>query len=225
MFFLGPDQTGRERDRIRKRHVWLLIALILIGSSCGSDGPSAASSGTSESPEVANSPNSPTDTVSSAPVEPLVGLWQRETTCEELVDAFDAAGMRQLAPAALAGNGLVSGSTQEIARRNEICKGAKPRIHSHFFTADGEFGSLDWNGQQVDDGTYKIVDGRTFKIVNMAFRYRITSGDTLTLDPLISKTQRRRALAHPGEFSPALWAVSVAFPGNTWERADCGPWC
>ena len=30
--------------------------------------------------------------------------------------------------------------------------------HSHFFTADGQFGSRDQDGSQVDDGTYRIVD-------------------------------------------------------------------
>jgi hypothetical protein len=35
------------------------------------------------------------------------------------------------------------------------------RTHSHSFTAGGRFGSRDWNGNQVDDGTYEIVDDHT----------------------------------------------------------------
>lgn len=33
-----------------------------------------------------------------------------------------------------------------------------PQLHSHFFTPTGSFGSLDQFQNQVDDGTYVIVD-------------------------------------------------------------------
>jgi hypothetical protein len=87
----------------------------------------------------------------------LVGRWERVTTCQELVTALERAGLRATAPAMLAGNGLVTGTPKQLARKAEICKGAVPRRHSHFFTAAGQFGSIDYNGKQVDDGTYRLL--------------------------------------------------------------------
>jgi hypothetical protein len=84
---------------------------------------------------------------------PLVGRWERVTTCKELVSALTKAGLRKTAPAILSGNGFVPGTPQQLAVKTNICKGAVARRHSHFFTATGQFGSVDYNGQQVDDGS------------------------------------------------------------------------
>ena len=58
----------------------------------------------------------------------------------------------------VAGNGFIPGvqSPDQLKDRAHPCRGAVPRKHSHFFTKDGRFGSLDWNGQDVDDGTYTL---------------------------------------------------------------------
>src|SRR5918995_2696101 len=78
----------------------------------------------------------------------LVGRWQRVTTCQGLVSALTNAGLRALAPVMVAGNGRVPGTPQQLARKADICKGARPRLHAHFFDRNGQFGSLDWNGEQ-----------------------------------------------------------------------------
>jgi hypothetical protein len=41
------------------------------------------------------------------------------------------------------------------------CEGAVPLKHSHFFTTEGLFGSRDAEGDQVDDGTYRMPSERT----------------------------------------------------------------
>jgi hypothetical protein len=84
---------------------------------------------------------------------------------------------------------------------------------------------LDWLGGQVDDGSYRIVNGNTFRIGNVAFHYRILDGDTLMLSPVLTKAMVRKALADPQEFSEAGWAVSVAYAGYTWRRVPCEGWC
>lgn len=55
----------------------------------------------------------------------------------------------------IAGNGFLPGvsSPDQIADPKHPCQGAVPQMHSHFFTADGKFGSKDQQGDQVDDGT------------------------------------------------------------------------
>jgi hypothetical protein len=105
------------------------------------------------------------------------------------------------------------------------CKGKHPQVHAHFFTESGQFGSLDKNAQQVDDGTYEIIDGHTFRIGDSTFRYTITGDDTLTLEPVITGEQRHEALAAPKDFTTAYWMVSVAYEGTTWNRVPSEGWC
>jgi hypothetical protein len=175
-------------------------------------------------PDVTDTPSATSSPLSS----PLVGMWDRETTCEDMVAAFEAVGMVELAPTALAGNGLVQGSAQQLAERDDLCEGAKPRLHSHFFTEDGRFGSLDWNAEPVDDGIYEIVDDDTVHIgppdFGADFDFTV-EGDTLTLEPIIPPAAKQQALQNRGEFSSAVWSVSVAFGGLPWHRGECGGWC
>ena len=117
----------------------------------------------------------------------------------------------------VAGNGFVPGvgSPDEIAGPDDPCAGAVPRVHSHVFTKDGEFGSLNWNGDPVDDGTYEIVEDGTFVVSkefpDVTFGYTI-DGDTISFDPQIPECT-------PDCFE-AAWSVSVAYPGETWQRVD-----
>ena len=154
----------------------------------------------------------------------IVGRWERVTTCQELVSALTKAGLRKTAPAMLAGNGLVPGTPKQLAAKPDICKGAVPRRHSHFFTGAGQFGSVDYNGQQVDDGTYRLLNARTIRIGEGTFHFRIT-GRELRLQPVISAAARRKALAQPLQFSTAGWQVAVACPGHAWKRVPCAQWC
>jgi hypothetical protein len=145
-----------------------------------------------------------------------VGEWQRTTTCAQLVQALEQAGLGKLAPEAVAGNGFVPGITtpDQLADPARPCKGAVPRKHSHFFTADGKFGSRDWNGEQVDDGTYEVIDDRTFVVSKefpeVTFHY-VIEGDAITLDPVIPDS----CLTFR-----CLWSVAVAYPGRTWRRVS-----
>ena len=74
------------------------------------------------------------------------------------------------------------------------CADAKPPTeHSHTFWPDGEFNSYDQNGQQVDDGPYKIVNDHTFTIGDRTpttFHYWIR-GDTIMFDVVIRRTAQR----------------------------------
>jgi hypothetical protein len=155
---------------------------------------------------------------------PLVGRWERVTTCQELVRALTKAGLRKTAPAMLAGNGFVPGTPLQLAARTNICKGAVAQRHSHFFTAAGQFGSVDYNGQQGDDGSYRLLDARTVRINDGKFHFQI-AGRELRLEPVISTAARRKALADPLQFSTAGWQVAVAFPGHAWKRVPCAKWC
>ena len=88
---------------------------------------------------------------------------------EEVLEILTKAGFKnQVALNVIADEGYLPGvsSADQIADPKQPCKGAVPDVHSHFLTADGQFGSKDAQGDQVDDRTYKIVDDRTFVVVS-----------------------------------------------------------
>ena len=145
----------------------------------------------------------------------VVGTWQRTTTCAELVSGLRKAGLGSMVLEMVAGNGFVPGvaTPDEITDPSRPCKGAVSRKHAHFFTKDGRFGSLDWRGEQVDDGTYRVLDANRLVVFKefpkVTFRYRI-SGQTIALEPLIPRECRTFRCA---------WSIAVAYPGKTWRRA------
>lgn len=151
-------------------------------------------------------------------------------TCKQLVSDLEQAGLAALAPYAWVGQTSSTGQSSFAAgspkpTKAHPCAGALKRKHSHFFNQSGQFGSLDWLDGRVDDGSYRIVSGNTVRIGSVTFHYLIRHGDTLTLSPVLTKPMRQQALADPKKFSDAGWAVSVAYPGQTWARVPCGSWC
>jgi hypothetical protein len=107
----------------------ILLLLLLVG--CGG---STSPNDTAQEPVEEASPSE------SAAMSPLVGEWRRVTTCQELVQALRDAGLGDLAPQVVAGNGLVRGTPEQLAEKADMCEGAVPREHSHFFT---DFGRSD----------------------------------------------------------------------------------
>jgi hypothetical protein len=166
---------------------------------------------------------SPSRSSSAATGASLIGEWQRVTTCPDYVRALTRAGFPEAALEAAAGNGFIPGVTtvEDLADPAHPCRGAIPRRHSHFFTQDGLFGSRDWDGNQVDDGSYETFDDHTLVIpygfeegppIQVTFRYRI-AGETIRFDPVMPSdcsTSRCR--------EAAAWSVAVALPGKTWRR-------
>jgi hypothetical protein len=163
---------------------------------------------------------------------PLVGRWEHVVTCQQLVAELWKAGLGATAPYVWLGQTSSTGESSfkpgsPKPTKAHPCTGAIPRLHSHFFTASGQFGSLDWKGGQVDDGSYHIVNSNTVHMGSpgVTFHFRILHGNTLMLSPVLTKVMVRQAVAHPKKFSSATWAVSVAYAGHTWKRAPCNGWC
>lgn len=122
------------------------------------------------------------------------------------------AGLREALLESIAGDGWIPGVTSvtQIKDKAHPCRGAAARKHSHFFTADGHFGSRDANGAQVDDGLYQLVGNDTLVIGDVTFHYKITDGGkTISFTPEIPTCA-------PSCFE-AGWSVAVAYPGYTWQ--------
>jgi hypothetical protein len=179
------------------------LALLSLCVACSSDG----SASTGSDPTTGTSPEA------SAHASTIVGTWQRTELCGELVADLNAAGLADAVPEWVAGSELIPGVVNDPSRidPSDPCKGAVPRKHSHFFRSrggdgeEGELGSLDYAGTQVDDGTFQLVDSTTLQINDDTFTYRISDdGQTLSLNPV-------RATPY---------AIAVACPGSTWQRAS-----
>ena len=202
-----------------RRGIGVLIAFAAATVACGSNGATS----TPTAPSEATVP-SPTED----PVSPLVGTWSRVTTCNESLQSFRRAGLEDsvieehvLPGLADPSNGWLPGG--QITDPKHPCEGAVPREHSHFWTEHGTFGSFDWKGNQVDEGTYEIIDDDTLVMpygfeqgppIQVEFGYQI-DGDTLALVPVIpSDCSTKHCL------EAELWSVSVAYAGETWERVS-----
>jgi hypothetical protein len=209
-------RTRRSRGRsVRGRFTVLAVAvgvLAACGGSSGASTPSSSAGGTSAD----GATGTPTGSV------PLVGRWMQVHTCDQLVAGLEDAGLGATAPA-IVGDFFPGVSVAELAAKKDLCSGAKPQRHFHFFNAAGSFGSIDQHGQQVDDGTYTI-EGNELHISDGAWTFTI-SGDQLTLEPVIKDAQLDAALADPLEWSTAGWIIAVAYPGSTWQRVPCEGWC
>ena len=146
---------------------------------------------------------------------PVLGSWTAITTCSAQYNALMKwPGLRKYAKEMVVGNGFIPGTSQVSQLKDPArpCLGAVPRRHSHFFTKSGRFGSRDWNGEDVDDGSYtlkgtnRIVIHKEFPSVT--FTYAIKD-KTIKFTPLIPKTCSTFRCA---------WSVSMAIPGTPWAR-------
>ena len=191
--------------------VAVLTLLVVMVAACGSSVSSPIPA--VQSPTAgATATASPTSERTAEP-HPIVGEWHHDHTCEEIARVLTERGMADAVLENVVGNELIPGvsKVEDLADAAKPCAGAVSRDHAHFFTAGGAFGSLDWNGQQVDDGTYEVIDDDTIRIEATEFTYRI-EGDSLYLD---AETPDCTAVAC--DFA-AQWPVMVAIPGAVWQR-------
>lgn len=140
----------------------------------------------------------------------IVGVWRGEHECAGIASALADAGFDDaVVIETLVGNGLVQSADSVVA----ACEEATILEHSHEFTADGQFFSYDQDGNEVDFGTYELIDDDTLVIgapdrADVTFDFTI-EGNHLTLEPQLE--------AGCMEFE-CMWAVMVAMPWSGMER-------
>lgn len=189
------------------------LTIAACSSSRSSAGPTAATLSATPTPAPSSS-SVPTARPTPTAPPALVGNWLGMHNCERIVEVLNAAGMPEQALLNAAESGTIPrvSSIEDIRDPEEPCVGATDMPHWHFFTADGEFGSLDMNRQQVDDGTWSIVDADTFAINGTRFNFEV-EGDKLRMQPETVGT-----CPINGAWCPEAWKLMVAMPGMTWTR-------
>jgi hypothetical protein len=115
-------------------------------------------------------------------------------------------------------------SPEQIKDPEHPCEGAIPRKHGHYFTEDGLFGSTDDQGDQVDDGTYHVIDEDTIVVEkefgNVTFNYRIQDDGTLLLDPAMPNCTKNGCFV--AQWAVAVsWAVCLGSPWHSQRISDC----
>ena len=212
---MGDSQTSRPvGGRFSKQspmHRITGVVILAVGVACsgGAD------------PEIpATTTEAATETTSTDGATPLIGSWHRGQTCEEMLAAFEEAGLAETHVGWLQGNffGGEPGPTS-----GDVCEGAQgPLEHDHFFTTANAFGSHDENGEEVDGGDFEVVDEDTVGFPSHAAEfgyegdlvvdYRV-DGDVVTFEvSLPEDCVDACADAH-------AWALS-AFASGPWERGE-----
>jgi hypothetical protein len=197
---------------MRKPRRRLVLLAAVLAAACGG--------GSATTPSVASATSAAAAT--GPPESTIVGRWEQVHTCQQLLRALNSVDLLPIAPSVI--GYFPDKPPEQIAQKAHVCQGAKPELHSHFFTSNSGFGSLDQNDQQVDEGTYRLIDARTIRIqnpdVDVSFHFRIV-GKVLKLYPVITDAMQEEALAHPLDFSAAGWAVAVSYIGQPWHRVPC----
>lgn len=195
------------------------FTLALVGCSTRTvSAPAPSTMPAPPSPSASSASALASATPSAAPA--IVGKWVGTHDCERIVTLLTDAGLDEFLADAVYGNGLAPGDPNaEVSDPTTVCEGAVERQHSHFFTADGEFGSRDFHGERVDDGTYRLEDPDVIVINRQRFKYEI-DGDQLSLEPepvdiSTCTTKECRFIA--------TWVLMVAMPGTTWTRGEITP--
>ena len=202
----------------RHRSIWATFGLVAIGLlvvACRNTVPTVDASAPAASRSV-ESTIAPSPTAS-APASPIVGEWIATQECQHIVDMLVAAGFDEFI-ADQVYEFLPGADSPEDVDPEQPCASAVPLHHSHFFTAGGAFGSKDYAGRQVDDGTYE-VRGSSLVINGATFDFEII-GDVLTLQP--EPVDVSGCSTRDCRFQGA-WVLMVSMPGTDWVRGVISP--
>lgn len=139
-----------------------------------------------------------------------------------MLAAFEEAGLIPAQAMWIIGNWV--GDPEDVeADLNDLCADARPpEEHGHFFTADGQFGSYDAIGNQVDTGDFAAVDANTLRFPSHSTEFGY-EGDIL-VDYAVNGDSATFAVQVPPECTdPACleahaWALSAFFGPEPWLR-------
>jgi hypothetical protein len=135
-------------------------------------------------------PATPPAPTADAGSESILGTWRSEYKCEEFVQAFQRAGIGELAARWLVNDGIQLGPAHRLAKRADLCQGAEHFQRTHIFQPNGYLQT--YQGDKLTDSCrcYRLIDGHTFVVPepkrwpNIVLQYRIDAG-TLVFDAMM----------------------------------------
>jgi len=120
----------------------------------------------------------------------ILGSWQSEYVCQDLVRAYEHAGVGRFAPRALGEYHMLKAGVDRIASDANLCDGARRILRTHVFEPNGNV--LNYQGSTVVDectcftlvGDHILVSHADPGYPDISLHYEIV-GDTLTFDVLV----------------------------------------
>ena len=209
---------ARRATHVFRQRTGVLVAAIALAGCGGATGSSGLAA-----PSAPASPSQLPTAVPSAYAPELVGTWTRTQDCQAMLTAFEEADLAASHPEWIIGNWVGDPADVQVDPNNLCAKARPPEEHFHFFTEDGQFGSLDAAGNQVDDGNYAAVDNDTVSFPSHGTEFGY-DGDILVDYAVNGDTAEFEVQVPPECDSSCLqahaWALSAFFGGERWTRTE-----
>jgi hypothetical protein len=157
-----------------------VAATVLFLGSCAATSnppPASVASPVGPSHSAEGAPSEPASMPSPSVAIDLVGRWERNQTCLELVDTYNNVGLQSFIESSLVGVGFVVDAVKD---HGHPCRGTKVVHRSQVFSVDGSYAGLDPTGTAVDGGSWQITSPGMLEISDgeesTTFRYRVDGG-------------------------------------------------
>jgi hypothetical protein len=174
----GETMINSMRGAARASATVVSTVLFLASCAASSNPPPASTASIAPPSHSAEATLSePTTTPSPSVGNDLIGRWERDQTCLELVDTYNRVGLKSFIGSSLVGIGFVEGAVKDDGHP---CRGAKVVHRSQVFSFDGSYAGLDPSGIPVDGGRWQIASPGMLEISDgeesTTFRYRVDRG-------------------------------------------------
>jgi hypothetical protein len=204
-----PDARRRGRRRLVVRRIAVAISVVasvaLVAASAAAvlGSPSRQRHGPATSPTLNSPPADPLQIGKAAlgdlQQQAILGSWQSEYVCQDLVQAYENAGVGRFAPRALGELHMVKGAADRLIGDPNLCDGARRIERTHVFEPNGNV--LNYQGSTVVDectcftlvGDHTLVNHADPGYPDISLHYEIV-GDTLTFDVVVPDTCAARCM-------------------------------
>lgn len=218
------DARRRGRRRLIARRVAVAVSVVasltIVAASAAAvlNAPSRHGHEPATTPSLVQSPHADRQRAD-APAsgdsqQPILGSWQSEYVCQDLVKAYEHAGVGRFAPRALGELHMLKGAADRLAGDPNLCNGARRIQRTHVFEPNGNV--LNYQGSTVVDecwcytlvGDHTLVNHADPGYPDISLHYEI-DGDTLSFDVLVpdpcSARCRDQVQTMVGQYAVGPW--------------------
>ncbi len=193
-----PDAHRRGRRRLLLRRVAVAVSVaaslaLVTASAAVLDRPPRPANQPAATPTLFLSPpagQKDASSLSDPTQQAILGSWQSEYVCQDLVQAYKNAGVGRFAPRALGEMHMLKGTAHRLAGDPNLCNGARRIQRTHVFEPNGNI--LNYQGSTVADecacftlvGDHTLFNHADPGYPDISLHYEIV-GETLTFDVLV----------------------------------------
>ena len=194
------DARRRGRRRLVARRVGIVVSVAASVAIVAASAAAVLDSPSRQRHEPATTPSPPSppadslqsDASASGDIQQqaILGSWQSEYVCQDLVQAYQDAGVGRFAPRALGELHMLTGAAGRLPGDPNLCDGAQTIQRTHVFEPNGNV--LNYQGSKVVDECtcftlvvdHTLVNHADPGYPDISLHYEIV-GDSLTFDVLV----------------------------------------